>query len=138
MKNRKLYSVVVAAAVLAVVLPAGAWDCGAGSTLREPYVADAGTAPGKCSGSKAAEPIDFSELPPPVKETVQAQRGTDVITKIEVETRDGTTVYCVQFENHADHARPELVVAADGKIVKEKNVAKADNGPRRTDLPINR
>lgn len=138
MKNRKLYSIVAAAGIMAAVLPAMASDSSACGTFCEPYVADVGATPEKCSSQYAAERVDFSQLPPPVKATVQAQRGTDVITQINQETRNERTVYCVQFKGHADHARPELVVASDGSILKGKHSSKPANGSELADVPVNR
>ena len=116
MKIQKLYSIAIAAGIMAV-LPVVASDDSIGATLKEPCVADVGAAPGRGSSSTAAEQVDFSQLPSPVKATIQAKRGTDVIISIQAEIRNGKKVYCVQFENHADKARPELVIAPDGKLV---------------------
>ena len=132
MKNRTFYSIVASAGVIAVALPSIASDNIAG-TFREPYVSDVGAAPRQCS-----DQITFDQLPPPVQATVRAQRGTDVITKIDTETKHGQTVYCIQFQKHADQPRPELVVAPDGKIVKERGMAKGFGAPDVAVAPDNR
>ncbi|HEX3988943.1 MAG TPA: hypothetical protein VHZ30_05890, partial [Verrucomicrobiae bacterium] len=90
------------------------------------------------SSSMAAERVDFSQLPPPVKATVQAQRGTDVITAIKSETQNSRVVYHVQFKQHDDHPRPELLVASDGRILKGKRASKPFSGAEVTDVPVNR
>jgi hypothetical protein len=138
MKNRKLYSIVAAAGIMVTVLPVMAADSSKDGIPQEPYVAGVGVAPGKCSSSTVAEHVDFSQLPPPVKATVQAQRGADVITAINSETQNGRIIYHVQFKGHSDHARPELVVASDGTILKGKHASKPANLSEVTDAPVNR
>lgn len=137
MKNRKLYSI-VAAGIMAALLPVVAADSGAGGALREPYVADVGATPEKSSSSIVAERVDFNQLPPPVKATVQAQRGTDVITQINLDNSNGRVVYHVQFKGRADHARPELVVASDGTILKGRRASKPATKAEVANVPVNR
>jgi hypothetical protein len=138
MKIRKLYSIVAAAGIMAVVFPVAASDNSSSGISREPCVANAVTVPGKCSDSMAAERVDFSQLPPPVKATVEAQRGTDVITAINSETLNSRVVYHVQFKGHDDHPRPELVVASDGTILKGKRASKPVKGTEVANVPVNR
>ncbi|HEY3855418.1 MAG TPA: hypothetical protein VGO67_13585 [Verrucomicrobiae bacterium] len=138
MKNRKLYSIVAAVGITAaVVLPVAASDNGANVTLQERYAAEAAATPVKGLDSMAAERVDFSQLPAPVKAAVQAQRGNDVITAINSQIQSSRVVYHVQFKGRGDHPRPELVVASDGTILKGKH-AKPAKSAEIADVPVNR
>lgn len=59
--------------------------------------------------------MQFSDLPAAVQKTVIAQAGTAEIADIDKETRDGRTVYEVEFERKGRNN--EIVVAEDGTLV---------------------
>ena len=126
-----------------VVVPAAASDTAPSGNLREAHVVvvgtlPVGTLPTKGSDSLAAEKVDFNQLPPPVKETVQAQRGTDVITAINSDTENSRTLYHVQFKGRTDIPRPELVVASDGTILHGRRASKSIKGAEVAVAPANR
>ncbi|HEX3719654.1 MAG TPA: hypothetical protein VH595_17010 [Verrucomicrobiae bacterium] len=135
MKNKTLLSVVTAAGLMGAVLPCVAGNnSSANNTFREPYVADVGT-----SVTAVPESLAWRQLPANVQSTIRDQAGNDPISQIKMDTKNGATVYCVTFETRkAAYPRPELVVAPDGSIVKEKNMGNAAlNGPE-MDYPSNR
>jgi hypothetical protein len=136
MKTQKLYSILTAAGLIVAVLPGVALGESSIATFPEPYVPDIGAAPSQYEYE--AQQIPFGELPAPVQATVRAQRGTDVISRITTEKKSGRMLYCIQFKKHSDHPRPELVVAPNGTIVKEKHMASSVGGPEVVDVPVNR
>ncbi|HEX4119013.1 MAG TPA: hypothetical protein VH619_00195 [Verrucomicrobiae bacterium] len=137
MKNRRLFSILGATALMAgVAFPAVAGDNS--TTFREPYVPDVGAAPNQYP--KGANPAEFNQLPARVEATIRSQCGVDTIGKIKEGTMNGQTVYRVQFQRQSDlKPRPELVIATDGTILKEKHLANigVDEHPL-ADVPSNR
>lgn len=120
---------------MAAALPCVAGDdSNANNTFREPYVADVGA-----SGTVVPDSLAWSAVPANVQSTIRNQAGNDPISQIKMDTENGAIVYCVTFESRkAAYPRPELVVASDGSIVKEKNMGNAAlNGPE-MDFPSNR
>ncbi len=71
------------------------------------------------SGTAFAEDeLTIDQVPAPVAATLRAQAGGAVIDEIEVEKRDGTTVY--EAEIHKQTGKVTVVVAADGTVVRSE------------------
>lgn len=116
MKNIKLFSLGTALGLVTLALPAVAADCSTANTSAN------------WSVSRVADAVALDQLPPKVQATVRGQAGADQIHQIKAETKDGQTVYCVEFNrSSAWRMRPELIVAADGSIVKEKHMGNIVN-----------
>jgi uncharacterized membrane protein YkoI len=67
--------------------------------------------------SALAEKITEAQLPPSVQRTLNQQKGTDTVKEIERETRNGRTVYEVEFSRTG--LNPKLVIAEDGTLVRD-------------------
>jgi uncharacterized membrane protein YkoI len=59
---------------------------------------------------------EFNQLPEAVQKTVRAQAPDAEIADVEQKTRDGITVYEIQFRDKQRH--PSMAVAADGKLMR--------------------
>jgi len=68
----------------------------------------------------SAEKIQMDQLPQDVKNTLQASKGEDVVKQIEKETKDGKTVYEVEFQSPG--LNPKMRIAADGQVIKDSRL----------------
>lgn len=59
---------------------------------------------------------EFNQLPPAVQKTVRAQAPDAEIADVEQKTRDGVTVYEIQFRDRERY--PAMAVAADGTLMR--------------------
>jgi uncharacterized membrane protein YkoI len=59
---------------------------------------------------------EFNQLPPAVQKTVRAQAPDAEIADIEQKTRDGVTIYEIQFRDKQRY--PAMAVAADGTLMR--------------------
>lgn len=59
---------------------------------------------------------DFNQLPAAVQKTVRAQAPNAEIADIDQKSRDGVTVYQIQFRDKEHH--PAMEVAADGTLMR--------------------
>lgn len=73
---------------------------------------------GLVSGS--AERVQMDQLPQDVKNTLRASRGEDVVKQIEKETKDGKTVYEVEFQSPG--LNPKMRIAEDGQVIKDNRL----------------
>jgi len=64
-----------------------------------------------------ADKIEPTQLPEAVRKTLNASQGTDTIKEIEKQTKDGRTVYEVEFERRGFN--PKLTIAEDGSVVRD-------------------
>ena len=69
----------------------------------------------------------FNQLPPAVQKTVHAQAPNAEIADIDQKTRDGVTVYEVQFRDKQQH--PPMEVAADGTLMRYEAGKPASGAP---------
>lgn len=66
----------------------------------------------------------LDKVPAAVKETIQKELGANKLAKVEEEVADGVTTY--EAEWVVDGKTIELVVAADGKVVKKEEEKKGE------------
>ncbi len=59
---------------------------------------------------------EFNQLPPSVQKTVRAQAPNAEIADVEQKTRDGMTIYQIEFRDKARF--PAMEVAADGTLMR--------------------
>lgn len=64
-----------------------------------------------------ADKVTETQLPPAVQRTLNQHKGTDAIKDIQRETRNGRTVYEVEFSRTG--LNPKLVIAEDGSVVRD-------------------
>jgi uncharacterized membrane protein YkoI len=88
----------------------------------------------------ADEKVDYTQLPQPVQNTVNASKGTDTIKDIERQVKDGKTVYEVEFERTGFN--PKMWIAEDGSVVRDSRTkssteAVSETSPR-TDVAATR
>lgn len=69
-----------------------------------------------------ADHIKFELLPTAVQQTINRSKGNDTLGEIDRETRDGKTVYEVEFPR--DGANPKLVIAENGTIVEDQRASR--------------
>ncbi|HKQ38498.1 MAG TPA: PepSY-like domain-containing protein [Verrucomicrobiae bacterium] len=93
---------------------------------------------GACAFIAWAEKITETQLPPAVQRTLSQHKGSDAIKDIEKETRNGRTVYEVEFSRTG--LNPKLVIAEDGSIVRdarERNDRNANTVRRDSETRVN-
>ena len=67
--------------------------------------------------------VTLDQLPQPSQTTIRNQIGNVQIENIKQETKDGEVVYRVELQRKNWHSgRPNLVVAADGSLLKESHM----------------
>lgn len=138
MKIQQLFSTIAAIGLLASAAPVFGGTCSHNPGFKEPYVSDVG-ATSSCQASLVSDYVGFDQLPPQVQSAIRSQCGNAAIDKIKIETKDGQTVYRVKFDSRtAWRMRPELVIASDGSVLKEKHMANVINEPAGSSLPDNR
>ena len=64
-----------------------------------------------------ADKVTETQLPPAVQRTLSEHKGSDAIKDIERETKNGRTVYEVEFNRTG--LNPKLVIAEDGTVVRD-------------------
>ena len=69
----------------------------------------------------------FNQLPPAVQKTVRAQAPNAEIADIDQKTREGVTVYQIQFRDKQQH--PPMEVAADGTLMRYEAGKPASGAP---------
>jgi len=72
----------------------------------------------------ADEKVESSQLPEAVLKSLNAAKGTDVVKDIEKQTKDGKTVYEVEFTRSGFN--PKLWIAEDGSIVRDNRKSAID------------
>jgi len=71
--------------------------------------------------------VTIDQLPQAAQTTIRNQIGDQQIAKIREETKDGQTAYKVELQKKNWHsARPDLIVSADGSIIKESHMEKVN------------
>jgi len=70
---------------------------------------------------------DFNQLPAAVQKTVRAQAPDAEIADVDQKTRDGVTVYKIQFRDKERH--PAMEVAADGTLTRYEAGKPASGSP---------
>jgi hypothetical protein len=70
---------------------------------------------GAWPASSPADEVAIDQVPPPVRATIEREVGNGRLKEIERETRNGRTVYEVEFERDGDDR--EIKVAEDGTVV---------------------
>lgn len=71
--------------------------------------------------------VTIDQLPQAAQTTIRNQIGDQQIAKIREETKDGQTAYKVELQKKNWHSmRPDLIVAADGSILKESHMEKVN------------
>jgi uncharacterized membrane protein YkoI len=68
-----------------------------------------------------AEKVTETQLPSAVQQTLNQQKGTNTVKDIEKQTRNGQTVYQVEFSRRG--LNPKLVIAEDGTLVRDSRAA---------------
>jgi uncharacterized membrane protein YkoI len=68
-----------------------------------------------CNKSIESASQKYNELPPSVQTAVRAQAPNAEIADVSRKTRDGVTIYEVEFREPGKN--PKMVVAADGRVV---------------------
>src|SRR4026209_1812869 len=81
---------------------------------------------GACGVAAWADKVTETQLPPAVQRTLNQHKGNDAIKDIERETKNGRTVYEVEFNRTG--LNPKLVIADDGTVVRD-----ARDGSAQTD-----
>jgi len=85
-----------------------------------------------------ADKVTETQLPPAVQRTLNQHKGSDAIKDIERETKNGRTVYEVEFNRTG--LNPKLVIAEDGTVVRdarEPNDRSANATRRDSDTRVN-
>src|SRR5438067_375631 len=71
---------------------------------------------------QAADPVDTSKLPAPVKSALTSAGVNEPVREVKIHTIDGRTVYDIEIERtHAPN--PHLRVAADGTVLRDTRQA---------------
>ena len=71
--------------------------------------------------------VTIDQLPTAAQQTIRNTIGDQQIAKIRQETKDGQTAYKVELQKKGFFAmRPDLIVAADGSIIKESHMEKVN------------
>jgi hypothetical protein len=71
--------------------------------------------------------VTFDQLPQAAQTTIRNQIGDQQVAKIREETKDGQTAYKIELQKKNWHSlRPDLIVAADGSIIKESHMEKVN------------
>src|SRR5262245_21670820 len=80
--------------------------------------------------SALADKVNYGQLPQAVQKTLSASRGTDQVKNIERQTKDGKTVYEVEFDRPGLNTR--VLIAENGSIIQDtrKPAAEGDRLPR--------
>lgn len=105
---------------------------GAGSVGAADATVDQAPLPARNVGGDVA----VNQLPAPVQSAIRSQGGGDPIYKIIIQNNDGQLIYRVQFQHRdATHLHPELVIAADGTLLKQKHMANMINSPAGGGIP---
>ena len=68
-----------------------------------------------CNRSIESASTKFNELPPAVQKTVRAQAPNGEIASVSTKTDNGTQIYEIEFREPGTN--PQILVAADGKLV---------------------
>lgn len=72
----------------------------------------------------ADEKVESSQLPEAVLKSLNAAKGADAVKDIEKQTKDGKTVYEVEFTRPGFN--PKLWIAEDGSIIRDNRKAAVD------------
>jgi hypothetical protein len=76
-------------------------------------------------GNEVKSELSLDQLPQAAQTTIRNQIGNESIAKIKQETKDGQTAYRVELQRQDWYgARPSLLVAEDGAILKESHMQK--------------